>query len=191
MSLSEAHNQDPYPKASAVIQQITKLTKRRKCIFRGESKLYDYPCSSGFYRELKGKGVTDGDMPVRLKEEQEKLIIKLRKERKGWKTDLERVMAHQHAKQKTNLLDFTGDLHIALFFACADDDDSAGQVIVKRKGAFHELDTDTPRLQTTKSSYYSPQNRSCQLGTSVQYSFTFLTVPCRLKQKRLFGLRVS
>ena len=77
MSSSEAHNQDPYPRASAVIQEITKLTKRRKCIFRGESKRYDFPCSSGFYRELKEKGVTDGDMPIRLKEMHEELVIKL------------------------------------------------------------------------------------------------------------------
>ena len=141
MSSSEEHSPDLYPNATRVIQQITKITKRRKCIFRGESKLYDYPCSSGFYRELKDEGVTDGDMPVRLKKEQEKLIVKLRNNDKWgeWETDLERLMDHQHKRETTNLLDFTGDLLVALFFACSQDKNSDGQVIVKRKSVFREL----------------------------------------------------
>ena len=141
MSSSEEHSPDLYPNATRVIQQITKITKKQKCIFRGESKLYDYPCSSGFYRELKDEGVTDGDMPVRLKKEQEKLIVKLRNNDKWgeWETDLERLMAHQHKRETTNLLDFTGDLHVALFFACSDSKDECGRVVVKKKGAFREL----------------------------------------------------
>ena len=81
-------------------------------------------------------------MPTRLKEEQDKLIIRLRKERKGWKTDLERVMVHQHARRKTNLLDFAGDLNVALFFACFDrkNRDSDGRVIVKGRDKFCKLD---------------------------------------------------
>ena len=144
MNLPERHNQDQYPNAIEVIRQITNLTGGQDCIFRGESKLYDYPCSSGFYRELKDNGVTDGDMPTRLKAKQDELIVKLRKEDSIWETDLERLMDHQHKGGTTNLLDFAGDLHVALFFACSQDKNSDGQVIVKRKSAFRELDRNAP-----------------------------------------------
>ena len=144
MSSPNTHSQDQYPTALKVIRQITNLTGGQDCIFRGESKLYDYPCSSGFYRELKDNGVTDGDMPTRLKERQDELVIKLRKEDGRWETDLEKLMAHQHIGETTNLLDFAGDLHVALFFACSQEKNSDGQVIVKKKGAFRELDRGTP-----------------------------------------------
>ena len=141
MSSLEKNNQDLYPKAREIVQRLTNLTKGQDCIFRGESKLYDDPCSSGLYRELKNEGITVDDMPARLKERQDELIVKLRDEPNVWETDLERLMDHQHKGGVTNLLDFAGDLHVALFFACSQDKNSDGQVIVKRKGAFHELAT--------------------------------------------------
>ena len=140
MSPPEINSQDLYPNAKAIIQRITNLTKGEDCIFRGEPKLYDYPCSSGFYRELKNEGTATDDIPARLKEKQGELIVKLREEQSRWETDLERLMDHQHKGGTTNLLDFAGDLHVALFFACSQDKNSDGQVIVKRKGVFRELD---------------------------------------------------
>ena len=51
-------------------------------------------------------------------------------------------MACQHKTGVTNLLDFSENIAVALYFACFKDDDDDGQVIVKQKNTFCKLKTD-------------------------------------------------
>ena len=134
---------DQYPNALEVIRQITNLTQGEDCIYRGESSInFGYPCSSTLYRQLKDEGFPERDIPELLKERQGELIEKIRGYATEGENDLERLMACQHKGGKTNLLDFSGAIAVALYFTCFKDSDDDGRVIVKQKNTFCKLKTD-------------------------------------------------
>ena len=133
---------DQYPKVIEIIRQITNLTQGQDCIYRGESSTnFGYPCSSTLYRQLKDEGFPDREIPELLKERQGGLIEKIRGYATEGENDLEQLMACQHKGGKTNLLDFSEAIAVALYFACFKDDDDDGQVIVKQKNTFCKLET--------------------------------------------------
>ena len=152
---------DQYPNALKVVQQIINLTEGQDCIFRGESALYEYPCSSTLYRELKRVNATPRSIPGLLKQKQNRLIEQMRPHDDEGKNDLERLMACQHKGAKTNLLDFTGDHAVALFFACFDDEneDGDGQVLIKQKGMFPKLETEKGELSNDETVLLEPPKR--------------------------------
>ena len=140
MNSSKIHNQDLYPNATRVIQQITSLTGGQDCIFRGEVLFeFDYPGSSALYRQLKKENVTRGSIPSLLKRRQNKLIEDIRRHTEEGDSDLSRLMAYQHKGGKTNLIDFTRNLLVALFFACSSGNDRDGRIIVKRRDSFTKV----------------------------------------------------
>ena len=127
---------NPYPNAEEVLRQISGLTQGQECIFRGEPEIYKNPCSSTLYRQLKKENATKGSIPGLLKQRQNRLIERISRHKDQGGNDLDRLMAYQHNGGKTNLLDFTGNKLVALFFACFGNDDKNGLVIVKRRGEF-------------------------------------------------------
>ena len=152
---------DQYPNALEVIRRIINLTRDEDCIFRGESALYEHPCSSTLYRELKRVNATPRSIPRLLKQKQNRLIEQMRPHDDEGKNDLERLMACQHKGAKTNLLDFTGDHAVALFFACFDDEneDEDGQVLIKQKGMFPKLETERDELSNDETVLLEPPKR--------------------------------
>ena len=152
---------NPYPNASEGIQQIINLTEGQDCIFRGESAHYKDPCSSTLYRQLKRVNATPRSIPGLLKKRQNKLIEQMRPHEEEGKNDLERLMACQHKRAKTNLLDFTGDYAVALFFACSDYErkDESGQVFVKQSSTFPKLETEKNELPEDKTVLLEPPKR--------------------------------
>ena len=152
---------DQYPNALEVIRQITNLTQGEDCIYRGESAHYKNPCSSKLYRELKRVNATPRSIPGLLKQRQNKLIEQMRPHEEEGKNDLERLMACQHKGAKTNLLDFTGDHAVALFFACSDDENKGenGRVLVKQKNMFPKLETEKGELPKDKTVLLEPPKR--------------------------------
>ena len=142
---------NPYPNAEEVLRQISRLTQGEECIFRGEPEIYSQPCTSSLYRQLRKADVTDDDMPVSLKKRQDKLIASIRRYEEEGNTDLRRLMAYQHKGGKTNLLDFTGNKLVALFFACfGKNPDQDAQVIVKQRGNFDPWEEGVDELPTDK-----------------------------------------
>ena len=135
----------PYPNAAAVIQQISIATKGERCIFRGEPVIYKYPFSSALFRQLKEENATARGIPSLIRGRQNKLIEMIRSYKEEGDSDLERLVAYQHKGGKTNLLDFTGNVHIALFFACRNENhmEDDGWLIVKSKKAFRELTSES------------------------------------------------
>ena len=134
-----APTNNPYPNALKVVQQISNLTEGQDCIFRGEPEIYKYPCSSTLYRQLKKENATKGSIPGLLRKRQNNLIERIKRHKDQGDNDLDRLMAYQHNGGKTNLLDFTGNKLVALFFACFGNDDKNGQIIVKRRSAFTKV----------------------------------------------------
>ena len=150
---------DLYPKVSAVIQQITSVTKRRKCIFRGEPSIYfDYPCSSSLYRQLKEEIIPEKKIKRLLKERQSKLIQDVFRYKTPGDNGLEKLMFFQHHGVKTNLLDFSKDYLFALFFACSNELDKDGRVIVKQESDFEIQKTEGGILPDDKIVLLEPHD---------------------------------
>jgi len=93
-------------------------------IYRGESECHD-GVSSGLYRQFHELD----DEFFDIKEAQNRQLEKARAYAKD-EYDPDKILAQiQHRGGKTNLIDFTSDLNVALFFACNYSQDKAGRVI--------------------------------------------------------------
>ena len=149
MNLPWTYKRNLYPAALEVIRKIVNIAENENCIFRGEASIYvDFPCSSSLYRQLKKENTPEKDIPKCLKQRQKELIKDVRKYKTSGDNDFEKLMFFQHHGVKTNLLDFSRDYLFALFFACSNEPDKDGRVIIKRSGEFEILDTEKGALST-------------------------------------------
>ena len=132
----------------AKIQEILEKCKQGEFIFRGE-KNKNSKISSGLYRHFceKQKGKTE--IPPIQSENfsvltvEEDYIEEARKHIRSDAPDIEVVTELQHYKGKTNLIDFSRNLYIALFFAC--------EARTKEKGRI--IAVNIANLKTTKIDY--------------------------------------
>ena len=115
------------------MQEILDKCDKEKFIFRGEKECYE-DVSSNLYRHykelLKNRKDTDDQFhPPILKFEE--TIIDRAKHHLGFKTPNIEILAQlQHHGGKTNMIDFTGNIHIALFFACNGSFDKDGRIVL-------------------------------------------------------------
>ena len=144
MSSPNIQNDDLYPNALEVIRQITNLTQGQDCIFRGESSVkFDYPYSSPLYRQFRKENATPRHIPRLLRERQNERI-------KRGGSPLKRLIVSQRRGEKTNLLDFTGDKMIALFFACCENLDQDARIVIKQRSEFNRLVVAVDKLPINK-----------------------------------------
>ena len=180
---------------SEIMHEIVKKSGNGDCIYRGEPETYDEEpfcgrVSSTLYR-MAPDSFDSGKW--KLLDEQEKIIKELDcylpayKQKKGFEiwTEL------QHYGTETNLIDFTTDYHIALFFACNGSHDKDGRVIIFK------------RTESINQKYYierphSPENRVlAQKSIFTQPpkgyldfdDYAIVSVPANLKQWILIHLR--
>ena len=111
------------------IQEIVKLSANGDYLYRGEPKCYD-KVSSGLYRQYSEIEAEHFDIEVVQKE-----ILEDAKRYTSETDDFEILTELQHYGGATNLIDFTTDYLIALFFACDDSDllNEDGRVILLQK----------------------------------------------------------
>ena len=112
------------------ILEIIKLIAQKSIeggyLFRGEAKCYEN-VSSGLYREIM-RGVSE---PFDVEEIQQRHLDTSK--RFTTETDDVQILTQlQHYGDITNLIDFTTDYHISLFFACDGAPDETGRVILLR-----------------------------------------------------------
>ena len=123
--------QDPSNSLDEVLQLINRLARKSadgRYLFRGEPECYDRVSSSlyrRFYKEANNPGF---DIEVVQGE-----IINEAKRYTKETNDLEILTALQHYGGKTNLIDFTTDYLIALFFSCDGSPERDGKVILLRE----------------------------------------------------------
>ena len=121
---------------AAILEKIGELTAEAAdddYIFRGEPECYEITDPAGYgkvtsslYRQYE-EAIEAGDLDVEII--QSGILL----EAQGYtdKTSDELLSELQHYGSKTNLIDFTTDLHIALFFACRHPDKD-GRIILQR-----------------------------------------------------------
>ena len=107
-----------------IINEIKNKSADGNYIFRGESECYDL-VSSNLYRELEAIGAyTDNIAEIQAE------IVDAAKTFTVSSDDFDILTEIQHYGGKTNLIDFTTDYNIALFFACYGSPDRCGRVII-------------------------------------------------------------
>ena len=106
------------------ISEIARIAARGDYIYRGEPEHYD-KVSSGLYRQhssIQGENV---DLEAVHEE-----MLKDAKKYTGQTDEFEILAFLQHFGGKTNLIDFTEDYLVALFFACGTPNDRDGRIIL-------------------------------------------------------------
>ena len=140
--------QQEIEEVQAKIQEILEKCKQGEFIFRGE-KDENPKISSGLYRHFceKQEGNTQ-ITPIQSENfsvltVEEDYIEEARKHIRSDAPDIEVVTELQHYKGKTNLIDFSKSLYIALFFACEARINEKGRIIA----------VNIANLKTTKIDY--------------------------------------
>ena len=126
---NESNKQTNLSRVLEKITEIANVSADGDYIYRGESKSHD-EVSSNLYREYKDDIETEHfDIKVVQNE-----ILREAKEYTTHKMDDPEILAElQHHGGKTNLIDFTTDYLVALFFACDGNRDEPGRVILLQK----------------------------------------------------------
>ena len=126
-----------WQKIRKVIDDIVEKSTDGDYIYRGESAFHPKVCS-GLYRAYAALELRDFDVPAvtnsaMLVNESQKLIAKGAKRylpEMDKDEDFQVLATLQHYGGKTNLIDFTEDFLVALFFACEGEDHRDGRIIL-------------------------------------------------------------
>ena len=128
--MTEAPSVNRGDELDGVLDTINKLARKARSgdyIYRGEPKHYD-AVSSSLYREYQDIQAEHFEIDVVQKE-----ILSEAKKYTPSTDEFEILTELQHYGGKTNLIDFTTDYLLALFFACDGSPDRDGRVILLRK----------------------------------------------------------
>lgn len=133
------HQQDTFPREIFdIIQKIANLSARGNYIFRGEPKRH-CKISSTLYRECRSVfreadlESEFSDFDIKAIEEEILDQVNVFIPRGEHISDPSVLTQLQHYSSQTNLIDFTTDYNIALFFACDSQPNEKGRVIVQKK----------------------------------------------------------
>ena len=152
-------------------------------IFRGEPECYE-KVSSNLFRELEVAQMPYPD----IKEVQAEIIADAREYPEDTKNDFEILTEIQHYDGKINLIDFTTDHNIALFFACYGSPTECGRVIILQvteeiKDMLRNPQTPEIRVRAQKSVFVEPPKGY------IQQKYEVICIPKDLKLLILQHLR--
>ena len=173
---------------SKITREIVEKSSGGDFIYRGEPECYE-KISSSLYRQGQ-TGYESGQFNI---ERVQKGILKEARNyiREQDKKDFEILTELQHYGSQTNLIDFTTDYHIALFFACDGSHDNDGRVILlKRTEEMNEKyriekpQNPQNRVMTQKSIFAQPPKGFIDPKDTIT-----IPVPANLKQWILIHLR--
>ena len=177
---------DPQNELSRVLQKICEIAEKiadGDYIFRGEPKHYP-KVSSSLYREYQ----YDIEMDNFEIEVVQKEILDEAKKPLNKTDEFEILIELLHHGGKTNLIDFTTDLHIALFFACDGAPSEDGRVILQKRdsvaGYLEQQRKPKNRIISQKSIFVRPPKGFINPDEVI-------TIPADLKLPMLEYLRKS
>ena len=155
-----------------ILREIAEKSDSGNYIYRGEPENYDR-VSSSLWRECKRKMETE-DFDIQAIEG---LILESAKNYTSEQEEIEIWVELQHYGGHTNLIDFTTDSHIALFFACDRFFDKPGRVLFLGEEAQNE--------NRVKETPQNPRNRIiAQKSVFIRPTEPddVITIPAHLKQ---------
>ena len=160
------------------IQEIVKLSADGDYLYRGEPEYYD-KVSSGLYREYSDIEAENFDIEA-VQEE----ILDAAKRYTTQTDDFEILTELQHYGYSTNLIDFTTNYNIALFFACDSSLKKDGRIILLHKTNSHIVEPQSPvnRIIAQKSIFVRPPKGFIDPDETI-------LIPNNLKQPLLEYLR--
>ena len=178
--------QDTHQLVQDLLQVLT-APLERAYIYRGENSADYGEVSSSLYREYKDT-FTIGYIGI---EEIEFFELEAAAKHDATNMDDEGLRSLvQHYHGKTNAIDFTGDINVALFFACDGNFDKDGRVIrLDPQSTVCEISEPTEpqhRIIVQKSIFVTPPNGYVPSG---EYQDATVIVPAKLKLPILAYLR--
>ena len=165
-----------------IIKEIAAKSEDYEYIYRGEPECYA-KVSSVLYREYVHIGAESLNLKViqgRILDEAKKLTYEI--------DESEILIEIQHYGGKTNLIDFTTDYLIALFFACDGDPYKDGRVILQKTETIKDLikrpRNPRHRIKAQQTVFVIPPNGFIEPDEN-----DIITIPAPLKQPFLQHLR--
>lgn len=138
-----------------IVNRLARLAAGGRYIFRGEPKAYP-TVSSSLYRRYADIDASAFDIEVVQKQ-----ILEQAKGYTSKTDDFEILSQLQHNGGATNLIDFTGDFLIALFFACYGEPGKSGRVVLlSTTGTGYDVEAPSQpvhRIIAQKSVFVRPQ----------------------------------
>ena len=174
--------QDELNRVLEKICEIAEKSAGGDYIYRGEPACYP-TVSSTLYREYEEE-IEEESFEIDVV--QEEILDEARKYTRETAGDLEILTELQHHGGKTNLIDFTTDYLIALFFACDGEHDQAGRVILLEK---ESDDYEVEKPPKTINRVESQKSIFVQASEGFVEPDKVVTVPQDLKQAMLNYLR--
>ena len=185
---NESNAQTDLGRVLAKITEIAEKSADGDYIYRGEQECYDKVCSSLYRIQPNREGIDFdiNDFQSSILEEAKAYIGKTdnidETDEIGILTEL------QHFGGKTNLIDFTENYLIALYFACDGSHDKEGRVILlKRESDDYEI----RRPRRTINRVESQRSVFVESPTGFVEPDIEVTIPAELKQPLLYHLRKS
>ena len=129
----DKENQNEPRTVNDILRKIEEKADTGECIYRGESKHFE-TVSSNLYRvflEREDFDVTSERFDVEIV--QKRMLEDAKKYLRRTDRDCEILVEMQHHGGKTNLIDFTTDHCVALFFACEKFSSQNGRVIFQKR----------------------------------------------------------
>ena len=191
--MSTPYETSCFDEALGLVTNIARLSSLGRFIFRGEGKASHRYIASSLYRYMSNKYPLQPFLLMNLSLTQREMLDKAKQ--LTTETDEHEILATlRHNGGAVNLVDFTTDYNVALFFACDGSDadkNEDGRLIVMDRS---RLETFVPRVPTNrvlaqKSIFVVPNDgRGVIARSDVEH---VLTIPARLKPVILKHLRDS
>ena len=174
------HEADKLAGVLEIIGELARTSADGQYIYRGESDCYPL-VSSSLYREYPDIESEYFNISV-----VQQAMLQAAKEFVGNLADKDLLTQLQHFGCSTNLIDFTTDYLIALFFACDGQPDRNGRVVFLRGDAYRTMKPENPtnRVIAQKSIFVAPENGYVEPNQIV-------VIPSELKRHILEYLRKS
>ena len=186
--------QDTFPnEIFDIIQNIANLSIEGNFLFRGEPKHHS-KISSTLYRECE-RIIQDAGLETELSDFNiENIESEISNQVRAFMTtgehasDLSILTQLQHYESQTNLIDFTTDFNIALFFACDGQPDENGRIIVQKRdlvrieqpsGIAHRILAQKSVFVRPKRGYIDPK----------EANYKVVCIPAKLKKDIIRYLR--
>ena len=166
-----------------IINKLAQKAAIANYIYRGEPEQYEQ-ISSSFYRDLPIKPPAGSSV-----DEIQEVTLEAARRFTFESDDLAILTELQHYGGKTNLIDFTADYHIALFFACDGRHTKDGRIVFLERNGNMESHVHGPRSPVNrviaqKSIFVRPPSGYIEVAPD-----DIITIPSNLKRHILDYLR--